>query len=68
MKSIEFKSRQLWLEFECAVSDALRVVADSIENLKKWFKDWKPKKVKNRPAILTLPLFQHQPPCHDFQS
>jgi hypothetical protein len=36
----------MWLEFECAVSDALRVVADSIESLRKWFKDWKPKKVK----------------------
>lgn len=43
MKGIEFKSRQLWLDFECAASIALRVVADSIDNLREWFKEWKAK-------------------------
>ncbi|MGV3582889.1 MAG: hypothetical protein ACO1N8_11360 [Methylophilus sp.] len=46
MKGIEFKSRQLWLDFECATSIALRVMADSIENMRKWFKEW-----KKKPAI-----------------
>lgn len=41
MKGIEFKSRQLWLDFECATSIALRVVADSIESFRNWFKEWK---------------------------
>lgn len=45
MRNGEFKERQLWLDFECAVSIALRVVADSIENIRKWFKDWRKKPV-----------------------
>lgn len=50
MKSNEFKARQLWLDFECAASIALQVVADSIDNFRKWFKEWKPQKDK-KPAI-----------------
>ncbi len=46
MKGIEFKSRQLWLDFECAAGIALQVVADSIDDLRKWFKEWKPKHIK----------------------
>lgn len=49
MKGIEFKSRQLWLNFECAASIALRVVADSIENFRDWFKAWKKQPAKTKP-------------------
>lgn len=65
MKSLEFKSRQMWLEFECATHDALLAVAKSIENLRKWFKAWKPKKAINHHAIQTLPLFQNLQFCYD---
>lgn len=43
MKGIEFKARQLWLDFECAASIALRVVADGIDEFRRWFKHWKAK-------------------------
>jgi antibiotic biosynthesis monooxygenase (ABM) superfamily enzyme len=67
MKGIEFKSRQLWLDFDCAIADALRAVADGIEGFRAWFKAWQPKKTKDYPAIQTLPLFQHRQSCYDFQ-
>lgn len=46
MKTLKFKSRQMWLEFGCAAGEALRVVAESIESFRAWFRAWKPKKVK----------------------
>lgn len=49
MKGIEFKSRQLWLDFECSASIALRVVADSIDDFRKWFKAWS-KQPKTKPV------------------
>lgn len=48
MRSKEFKARQMWLDFGCAVSTALRCVADSVENFRKWFKAWKPKKQQEK--------------------
>lgn len=48
MKSIEFKERQLWLEFECAAGIALQVITDSIDNFRKWFKRWNKKPAKNK--------------------
>ena len=48
MKGIEFKSRQLWLDFECATSIALLVVADSIESFRGWFKAWKKQPAKTK--------------------
>lgn len=56
MKGIEFKSRQLWLDFECAASIAIRVMADSIENMRKWFKDWN-KKPTSKPVNLAIWLW-----------
>ena len=56
MKGIEFKTRQLWLDFECATSIAIRVMADSIENMRKWFKDWRKKPV-NKNVNLTIWLW-----------
>lgn len=46
MRNVEFKERQMWLDFECAVGIALRVVAGSIEDMRKWFKGWKGVKPK----------------------
>jgi len=50
MKSIEFKTRQLRLDFECAASIALRVVADSIDDFRKWFKKWNVKVKQEKPV------------------
>jgi len=49
MKGIEFRSRQLWLDFECAASIALRVIADSIDSFRSWYKAWKGEKPKAKP-------------------
>lgn len=49
MKGIEFKSRQLWLDFECAASIALNVMADSIDEFRAWFKTWSKKEPKTKP-------------------
>lgn len=43
MKGTEFKSRQAWLNFECAASIALQVVAESIDDFRNWFKKWSAK-------------------------
>ncbi len=50
MKGIEFKSRQLWLDFECAASIALNVMADSIDSFRVWFKAWKKQPAKAKPV------------------
>lgn len=45
MKSDEFKSRQLWLDFGCAASIAYEILQKSVMDFRQWFKEWKPKKV-----------------------
>lgn len=58
MKGSEFKESQLWLDFECAAGIALRVVAGSIEEMRKWFKAWKPKQVKVKEVNFSMWLWR----------
>lgn len=48
MKGIDFKARQLWLDFDCAASIALCVVAGPIDDFCNWFKTWKGIKPKTK--------------------
>lgn len=61
MKSAEFKARQLWLGFVDAVGIALEVIADSIDNLREWFKKWSKKPMKNKADNLTLEMNFDEP-------
>ncbi|MBT9540262.1 hypothetical protein [Thiobacillus sp.] len=57
---VEFKARQMWLDFKDAVGPALEAIADSIDASRKAFKAWlkafrMPEPIE-LPSLLQLPL------------
>ncbi|ODU29035.1 MAG: hypothetical protein ABS93_02525 [Thiobacillus sp. SCN 62-729] len=40
MAGVEFKGRQMWLDFKDAVGPALEAIADGVDKSRKWFKAW----------------------------
>lgn len=59
MRSREFRERQGWLAFECAAGIALQVIADSMDEARRWFKGWV-KVFRFRPKVKTDNFLQFE--------
>ena len=60
MAGVEFKGRQMWLDFKDAVGPALEAIADGVDKSRAWFKAWLKGFVRPaaepKPAMIQLPL------------